>query len=92
MRAFSTYRGTAWLVSSVPLSEATIIGWPCIRQSRSSSRITRTPEGDVSSTQAWLLDALRRHSFHRTEAAAFLGISRKTLYNKMKRLRLLQEH
>jgi predicted TIM-barrel enzyme/DNA-binding NtrC family response regulator len=40
----------------------------------------------------WLLDALRRHSFHRTEAAAFLGISRKTLYNKMKRLRLLQEH
>ncbi len=39
----------------------------------------------------WLLDALRRHSFHRTNAAAFLDISRKTLYNKMKHLRLLHE-
>ncbi len=39
----------------------------------------------------WLLDALRRHKFRRTDAAAFLGISRKTLYNKMKHLKLLDE-
>ncbi|MFN4099237.1 MAG: phosphoenolpyruvate hydrolase family protein [Pararhodobacter sp.] len=33
----------------------------------------------------WLLDALRRNRFRRGDTAAFLGISRKTLYNKMRR-------
>ncbi|MEZ5649824.1 MAG: phosphoenolpyruvate hydrolase family protein [Burkholderiaceae bacterium] len=32
-----------------------------------------------------VLDALWRHRFHRQEAARALGISRKTLYNKMRR-------
>lgn len=37
----------------------------------------------------WILDALRRHRFRRGETATFLGISRKTLYNKMRRAGLL---
>lgn len=32
----------------------------------------------------WILDALQRHRFRRGEAARYLGISRKTLYNKMR--------
>ncbi len=42
---------------------------------------TGVPPG--GSERDWILDALRRHRFRRTETAAFLGISRKTLYNKM---------
>jgi DNA-binding NtrC family response regulator len=33
-----------------------------------------------------ILDALWRNSFHRGNTAKFLGISRKTLYNKIRRL------
>jgi len=33
-----------------------------------------------------ILDALWRHGFHRSNTAKFLGISRKTLYNKIRRL------
>ncbi len=39
--------------------------------------------------RAWILDALRRNRFRRAETAAFLGLSRKTLYNKMRRHNLL---
>ncbi|WP_376089420.1 phosphoenolpyruvate hydrolase family protein [Roseomonas sp. CCTCC AB2023176] len=46
------------------------------------------PAGPVGDERAWILDALRRHRFRRGEAAAFLGISRKTLYNRMRRLDL----
>lgn len=38
----------------------------------------------------WLLDALRRNRFRRGDTAAYLGISRKTLYNKMHRFGLLE--
>ena len=38
----------------------------------------------------WLLDALRRNRFRRGETADFLGISRKTLYNRMRSLGLLR--
>lgn len=38
--------------------------------------------------RAWILDGLRRNRFRRGETAAFLGISRKTLYNRMRRLGL----
>ncbi len=38
--------------------------------------------------RAWILDALRRHRFRRGETASFLGIARKTLYNRMRRLGL----
>jgi two-component system response regulator AtoC len=37
----------------------------------------------------WLLDALRLHRFRRDETAEALGIARKTLYNKMRRYKLL---
>jgi predicted TIM-barrel enzyme len=40
--------------------------------------------------RAWILDALRRHRFRRGETAAFLGIARKTLYNRMRRLGLTE--
>jgi predicted TIM-barrel enzyme/DNA-binding NtrC family response regulator len=33
-----------------------------------------------------ILDALWRHGFHRSNTAKFLGISRKTLYNKIRRM------
>jgi len=39
--------------------------------------------------RAWILDALRRHRFRRAETAVFLGLSRKTLYNRMRRLGLM---
>lgn len=45
-----TQHGVA--LSSVPLSETINAGRPCTEQSRSSSRTTRTPERDVSSTLA----------------------------------------
>jgi len=50
--------------------------------------------GDLEPTapadeRAWILDALRRHRFRRGEAAAFMGISRKTLYNRMRKLGML---
>jgi predicted TIM-barrel enzyme/DNA-binding NtrC family response regulator len=35
------------------------------------------------SEREWILDGLRRNRFRRTETARFLGVSRKTLYNKM---------
>ncbi|MBL6080525.1 phosphoenolpyruvate hydrolase family protein [Belnapia sp. T18] len=38
--------------------------------------------------RAWILDALRRNRFRRGETASFLGIARKTLYNRMRRLGL----
>ncbi len=37
----------------------------------------------------WILGALRQHRFRRGATAAFLGVSRKTLYNKMRRHGLL---
>ncbi|HEV2559389.1 MAG TPA: phosphoenolpyruvate hydrolase family protein [Microvirga sp.] len=39
--------------------------------------------------RTWILDALRRNRFRRAETATFLRISRKTLYNKMRRHNLL---
>jgi DNA-binding NtrC family response regulator len=38
--------------------------------------------------KAWLLAVLRRHGFNRSAAARSLGISRKTLYNRLHRLGL----
>jgi len=42
----------------------------------------------VTSERDIVLDALWRHGFHRGHTAAFLGISRKTLYNKIRRCSL----
>jgi predicted TIM-barrel enzyme/transcriptional regulator with AAA-type ATPase domain len=39
----------------------------------------------VTDERAWIVNALRRNRFRRAETAAFLGLSRKTLYNKMRR-------
>jgi predicted TIM-barrel enzyme/transcriptional regulator with AAA-type ATPase domain len=45
-----------------------------------------TAPASPSDERAWILDALRRNRFRRGETAAFLGIARKTLYNRMRRL------
>jgi DNA-binding NtrC family response regulator len=42
-----------------------------------------------ASEREWILDGLRRNRFRRGEAARFLGVSRKTLYNKMLALGIL---
>ena len=47
------------------------------------------PSPPLGGDREWILDALRRHRVRRGETAAFLGLSRKTLYNRMKRLGLL---
>jgi DNA-binding NtrC family response regulator len=46
----------------------------------------------VASERDIVLDALWRHGFHRGRTAAFLGISRKTLYNKIQRYHLTGQH
>lgn len=42
-----------------------------------------------ASEREWILDGLRRNRFRRGKAAHYLGISRKTLYNKMIAYKLL---
>jgi DNA-binding NtrC family response regulator len=47
------------------------------------------PAADRTNERAWILDGLRRNRFRRGDTARFLGVSRKTLYNKMVALGLL---
>jgi len=42
------------------------------------------PQPHSADEREWILDALQRHRFRRGETARYLGISRKTLYNKMR--------
>ncbi len=42
------------------------------------------------SERDWIIDELRRHKLHRGRTAKALGMSRKTLYNKIKSLRILE--
>jgi predicted TIM-barrel enzyme/DNA-binding NtrC family response regulator len=44
----------------------------------------------VGNERELILDALWRHSFHRERTARFLGVTRKTLYNKIVRLGINQ--
>jgi predicted TIM-barrel enzyme/DNA-binding NtrC family response regulator len=46
----------------------------------------------ASNERDWILEGLRRNRFRRDATARFLGISRKTLYNKMKALGLPVDH
>ena len=47
------------------------------------------PEASPESERDWILAALRRNRFRRGDTARELGIARKTLYNKMRRYKLL---
>jgi DNA-binding NtrC family response regulator len=49
----------------------------------------RTARIGFASEREWILDGLRRNRFRRAETARFLGVSRKTLYNKMVALGLM---
>jgi predicted TIM-barrel enzyme/DNA-binding NtrC family response regulator len=49
----------------------------------------RDGRSGFASEREWILDGLRRNRFRRGEAARFLGVSRKTLYNKMAALGIL---
>ncbi|WP_271519362.1 phosphoenolpyruvate hydrolase family protein [Bradyrhizobium sp. CCBAU 53380] len=42
------------------------------------------------SEREWIIEGLKRNRLHRGKTADFLGLSRKTLYNKMKKLRILE--
>lgn len=58
-----------------------------------TSRPRSDAPGDCPSTRSerdWILDGLRRYRFRRGETARFLGLSRKTLYNKMRNYGLLE--
>jgi len=48
----------------------------------------RGPDSVEQATREWLVAALRRHGFNRTATARALGITRKTLYNRLRRLGL----
>ncbi|HEV7437935.1 MAG TPA: phosphoenolpyruvate hydrolase family protein [Pseudorhizobium sp.] len=65
-----------------------IIGSEILQKVIASSEGVRATEEPLAEKD-WILDALRRHRFRRGETATFLGISRKTLYNKMRRAGLL---
>ncbi len=56
-----------------------------LNQSQAGSNINTKENGE----RVWILQALRRNGFRRSQAAAELGISRKTLYNKIKRYDIL---
>ncbi len=42
------------------------------------------------SEREWIIEALKRNRLHRGNTARSLGLSRKTLYNKIKKLRILE--
>ncbi|KAA0688122.1 sigma-54-dependent Fis family transcriptional regulator [Neorhizobium sp. P12A] len=48
------------------------------------------PMSAFASERDWILDGLRRNRFRRGATAQFLGLSRKTLYNKMSQYNLTQ--
>jgi predicted TIM-barrel enzyme/DNA-binding NtrC family response regulator len=48
------------------------------------------PVSAFASERDWILDGLRRNRFRRGATAQFLGLSRKTLYNKMSQYNLTQ--
>ncbi len=47
------------------------------------------PETGLSERD-WIIEALRRNKLHRGKTAVALGLSRKTLYNKIKQLKILE--
>ncbi|MCC5969730.1 MAG: phosphoenolpyruvate hydrolase family protein [Pararhodobacter sp.] len=75
-------------------SEGPVIGSGPLAASIGTSQADASAEADQTpqplSERDWLLDALRRNRFRRGDTAAFLGLSRKTLYNKMRRAGLLE--
>ncbi|RWG06122.1 phosphoenolpyruvate hydrolase family protein [Mesorhizobium sp.] len=48
-----------------------------------------TKQGTLSERD-WIIDGLKRNRLHRGKTARYLGLSRKTLYNKIKKLRILE--
>ncbi len=78
-RAAVNAEGT--VISSAALSAAIGAAGPAAADSDTPQAMTE---------RDWLLDALRRNRFRRGDTAAFLGIARKTLYNKMRRAGLLE--
>jgi DNA-binding NtrC family response regulator/predicted TIM-barrel enzyme len=50
---------------------------------------TSTAQVQPASERERIIDALWRHNFRKAETADFLGVSRKTLYNKMRKYELL---
>ncbi len=53
-------------------------------ESAIASARARAP-ADSEDERGWIVEGLRRHRFRRGATASYLGLSRKTLYNKMRR-------
>ncbi|MEQ1954705.1 phosphoenolpyruvate hydrolase family protein [Mesorhizobium yinganensis] len=55
----------------------------------SSNKPSTTPANALSERD-WIIEGLKRNRLHRGKTARYLGLSRKTLYNKIKKLRILE--
>lgn len=49
-----------------------------------------TKPKNAFSEREWIIEGLKRNRLHRGKTASSLGLSRKTLYNKIKKLRILE--
>ncbi|WP_271587045.1 phosphoenolpyruvate hydrolase family protein [Bradyrhizobium sp. CCBAU 53415] len=49
-----------------------------------------TKPKNTFSEREWIIEGLKRNRLHRGKTASSLGLSRKTLYNKIKKLRILE--
>lgn len=67
----------------------TLIGPDHLPPLGGQSEDRKTGRRRFASESDWIMDGLKRNRFRRTQTAQFLGISRKTLYNKMRKLGLL---
>ena len=96
-----TWKGNArelrsYLEEAVVLSEAGILDMPDTSQQQSQLQPTETKNGEFASLHATVEEAERRHirsALERTggsvmKTSELLGISRKTLWEKMKKLRI----
>ena len=94
-RALASYHWPGNLRERIAVLERAVVVSPTLVITRDHLPPLDEPEAvsrDVSAFQsekAWVLDGLRRNRYRRGTTAAYLGVSRKTLYNHMRRYGLL---
>lgn len=83
----------ALVMSEGPVITATDLHWPTVHAEPPADppqeQTDTVQKANPSSERDWILEALRRNRFRRNDTADDLGLSRKTLYNKMRRYNLL---
>ncbi|MHC2432800.1 phosphoenolpyruvate hydrolase family protein [Bradyrhizobium sp. USDA 4451] len=55
-----------------------------------NTSVPTTKPKNAFSEREWIIEGLKRNRLHRGKTASSLGLSRKTLYNKIKKLRILE--